>query len=419
MHEGLKIDSEVHANAPFWKAVREQFPVLHQEVNGRPLAYLDNAASSQMPQPVIDRLVQYQSHEHANIHRGVHHLSQLATDHFEEARRAVARFIGAAEDRECIFTCGATDAINLVMHGYGRKFVEEGDEILVTELEHHSNIVPWQMLCEEKGAELRVVPITDDGRIEADAFADALTDRTKLVGLIHVSNALGTINDVRGLVALAHERGVPVLVDGSQAVPHVGVDVGAIDADFYAFSSHKMCGPTGVGVLYGKAEHLEAMQPYRGGGSMILNVTFEETTYDVIPHKFEAGTPPILGVIGLGAAIAFLEEIGMENIAIREHELLAEATERIEAIDGVRILGPKQDKAAVLSLDFEGVHPHDVGTILDQHGVAIRAGHHCTQPLMERLGVPATARASLAFYNDENDVDALIEAIGGVREIFG
>jgi cysteine desulfurase/selenocysteine lyase len=406
------------AQTPDWAAIREQFPILRTEVDGRPLAYLDNAASSQMPQRVIDRIVKYQTTEHSNVHRGVHTLSQRATDAFEEARRRVRGFINAPEERECIFVRGATEAINLVMHGFGRKFVQQGDAIVISHLEHHSNIVPWQMLCEEKGAELRVIPMSDDGSLDFEAFEALLDDRVKLLGLVHVSNALGTINDVRRFTDAAHAADIPVLVDGAQAVPHMPVDVQALGADFYAFSGHKMFGPTGAGVLWGKAELLEQMQPFMGGGEMILDVSFEKTTYNVIPHKFEAGTPAIMPVVGLGEAIAFLDELGMENVARREATLMKHATKRVQELDFVRILGPDR-RAGVMSLEVEGVHPHDVGTILDQAGVAVRAGHHCAQPVMTRLGVPATARASFAFYNDFSDIDALVEGLQLVKEIFG
>ncbi|MFW5968544.1 MAG: cysteine desulfurase [Persicimonas sp.] len=402
-----------------WSEIRSEFPVLNQTVEGHRLAYLDNAASSQMPQTVIDRLTRYQSAEHANVHRGVHSLSQKATDAFEEAREAVRRFLGAGETAECIFTRGTTEAINLVMHGWGRKFVSEGDEIIISALEHHANIVPWQMLRDETGAKLRVLPMSDEGELLLEELPTLLNERTKLVAVSHVSNALGTVNPVEKIIEAAHARDIPVLVDGAQAVPHMDVDVQTLDADFYVFSAHKMCGPTGIGVLYGKRALLEEMNPFMGGGDMIRSVSFEETTYAPIPHKFEAGTPSILSVVGLGAAIEYLESIGMNRIAGREHELLAYGTERLEELDGVRIIGTASNKASVLSFEVEGVHPHDVGTILDTEGVAIRAGHHCAQPVMDRLGVPATARASLAFYNDESDIDQLVGALETVRDIFG
>lgn len=406
-------------SAMSWAQIRAEFPVLDQSINGHPLAYLDNAASSQMPQSVIERITLYQTAEHSNVHRGVHTLSQQATDAFEKAREKVKDFINAPESAQCIFTRGATESINLVMHGWGRKFVEEGDEIIISALEHHANIVPWQMLRDEKGAKLRVIPMNDDGELMLDELPAMLNERTKLVAVSHVSNALGTVNPVEDIIEMAHDKSVPVLIDGCQAVPHMPVDVQALDADFYAFSAHKMCGPTGIGVLYGKRELLEAMNPFMGGGDMIRNVTFEKTTYAPIPHKFEAGTPSILAVVGLGSAIDYLNSVGMERIAAREQELLDYATDQFAELDGVRILGTTGPKAAVLSFEVEGVHPHDVGTILDTEGVAIRAGHHCAQPVMDRLGVPATARASLAFYNSEDDVDQLIGALQIVRDIFG
>lgn len=402
-----------------WDEIRAEFPVLRQSIDGHPLSYLDNAASSQMPQSVIDRLTWYQSAEHSNVHRGVHTLSQKATDAYEKAREKVARFINAPDSAQCIFTRGATEGVNLVMHGWGRKFVGEGDEIIVTALEHHANIVPWQMLCEEKGATLKVIPMTDEGELVVDELPTLLSDKTKFVCVSHVSNALGTVNPIDRIIEQAHDHGVPVLVDGCQAVPHMKVDVQALDADFYVFSGHKMCGPTGIGILYGKRELLEAMNPFMGGGDMIRTVTFEKTTYAPIPHKFEAGTPSILAVVGLGAAIDYLESIGMDRIAEREAELLEYATKRIEELDFIRILGTAPNKASVISFEVIGVHPHDVGTILDTEGVAIRAGHHCAQPVMDRLGVPATARASLAFYNNKDDVDALIGALQTVKDIFG
>jgi cysteine desulfurase/selenocysteine lyase len=412
-------DSPTDRSEWSWDAIRNEFPVLKQSIDGHPLSYLDNAASSQMPQSVIDRLTWYQTAEHSNVHRGVHTLSQRATDAYEKAREKVAQFINAPDSAQCIFTRGATEGVNLVAHGWGRKFVEEGDEIIISALEHHANIVPWQMLCEEKGASLKIIPMTDDGELIVDALPALFSDRTKIVGVSHVSNALGTINPVEDIIEMAHERGVPVLIDGCQAVPHMKVDVQALDADFYVFSGHKMCGPTGIGVMYGKRDLLEQMNPFMGGGDMIRSVTFEKTTYAPIPHKFEAGTPSILAVVGLGEAIDYLDSVGMERIAEREKELLDYATGRIEELDFVRILGTAPNKASVISFEVKEVHPHDVGTILDTEGVAIRAGHHCAQPVMDRLGVPATARASLAFYNNEDDVDALIGALQTVKDIFG
>jgi cysteine desulfurase/selenocysteine lyase len=398
--------------------IRADFPILGLEIGGKPLVYLDNAASSQMPQPVIDRLVRYQTTEHANINRAVHYLSETATAEYEAARRKVQHFIHAREDREVIFTSGTTDGINLVMQGWGRKFVGAGDEIILTMLEHHSNIVPWQMLATEKGAVIRVVPIDDAGDLVIDDYEALFNDRTRLVAVTHVSNALGTINPLERMIAFAHARGVPVLVDGAQAAPHLAVDVQELDCDFYAFSGHKMCGPTGVGILYGRAELLESMQPFKGGGDMIRTVTFEKTTYNAIPHKFEAGTPPIAAAIGLGAAIDYLSAIGMPAIAAHEHRLLQRATEAIAALAGVRILGTSKHKAAVLSFVVDGIHPHDVGTLLNQEGVAVRTGHHCAQPLMKRLGVAATSRASFAFYNTIADVDALAAGIRSVQRVF-
>jgi cysteine desulfurase/selenocysteine lyase len=412
--------NETASALPFDVArVRADFPILAREVGARPLVYLDNAASSQMPQSVIDRLVRYQTTEHANIHRAVHHLSQVATSEYEAARKTLQRFINAREEREVIFTSGTTDAINLVTHGWGRKFVGAGDEIVLTVLEHHSNIVPWQMLAAEKGATIKVVPIDDAGELRVDAYEALFSDRTRIVALGHVSNALGSVNPVRRMIEVAHARGVPVLLDGAQAVPHLAVDVQALDCDFYAFSGHKMCGPTGIGVLYGRAALLEAMQPFKGGGDMIHTVTFEKTTYNTIPHKFEAGTPPIAAAIGLGAAAEYLSSIGMAAIGAHEHALLRYATERLDELPGVRIVGTARQKAAVLSFVLEGIHPHDVGTLLNEEGVAVRTGHHCAQPLMKRLGVSATSRASFAFYNTLPEVDALVAGIRSVQKVFG
>ncbi len=398
--------------------VRADFPILKLQIDRKPLVYLDNAASSQMPQPVIDRLVCYQTTQHANINRGVHYLSETATAEYEESRRKLQRFINAREDREVIFTSGTTDAINLVMHGYGRKFIGAGDEIILTTLEHHSNIVPWQMLAEEKGARIRVVPINDAGELLVDEYEKLFNERTKFVGVMHVSNALGTVNPIKPMIAFARARGVPVLIDGAQAAPHMKVDVQDLDCDFYTFSGHKLCGPTGIGVLYGKAELLERMQPFKGGGDMILSVTFEKTTYNTIPHKFEAGTPPIAAAIGLGAAVDYLLAIGMDSIASHEVELLNYATEQLNRMEGVRIIGTASTKIAVLSFAVQGVHPHDIGTLLNQEGIAVRTGHHCAQPVMLRLNVPATTRASFAFYNTMEEVDALIAGLRTVQKIF-
>ncbi len=398
--------------------IRADFPILGLQVNGRPLAYLDNAASSQMPQPVIDRLVRYQTREHSNIHRGVHYLSETATAAYEGARAKVQAFLNAREEREVIYTRGTTDAINLVMHGHGRKFVGEGDEIIVSQLEHHSNIVPWQMLCAEKGCKLRVIPCDDRGVLLLDDYEGLFNERTKFVAVTHVSNALGTVNPVKAMIATAHARGVPVLVDGAQAAPHLSVDVQDLDCDFYCFSAHKLCGPTGIGILYGKAALLEKMQPYQGGGDMILSVTFEKTTYNALPYKFEAGTPPIAAGVGLGATMDYLEAVGMHNIAAWEHELLAYATAQVAAIPGVRIIGTAPEKAGVLSFAVQGVHPHDVGTVLNEEGVAVRTGHHCAQPVMQRFGLPATARASFSFYNTLEEVDQLVAGIRRVQKMF-
>ena len=398
--------------------IRADFPILKLKFDGKPLVYLDNAASSQMPQAVIDRLVRYQSAQHANIHRAVHTLSEIATAAYEDARRKLQRFINAREEREVVFTSGTTDAINLVTNGYGRKFIGAGDEIILTTLEHHSNIVPWQMLAEEKGAKIRVVPINDAGELLIDAYESLFNDRTKFVAVLHVSNALGTVNPVKHMIAFAHARGVPVLIDGAQAAPHMKVDVQDLDCDFYAISGHKLCGPTGIGILYGKAALLERMQPFKGGGDMILSVTFEKTTYNTIPHKFEAGTPPIAAAIGLGAAADYLSAIGMDVIAAHELELLDSATEQMKRMPGVRIIGTAAEKAAVLSFAVDGVHPHDVGTLLNQQGIAVRTGHHCAQPVMQRFKVPATSRASFAFYNNMTEVDALIAGIRAVQKVF-
>ncbi len=398
--------------------VRSDFPILELTVNGKPLAYLDNAASAQMPRPVIDRIVRYEMREHANIHRGVHHLSEIATAAYEAAREKVRRFLNAREEREIIYTRGTTEAINLVMHGYGRKFLGEGDEIVVSQLEHHSNIVPWQMLCEEKGCRLRVIPCDDRGVLDLEAYEALFNGRTKLVAFTHVSNALGTVNPVKRMIATAHAHGVPVLVDGAQAAPHIPVDVQDLDCDFYCFSAHKLCGPTGMGALYGKAALLDRMQPYQGGGDMILSVTFEKTIYAPLPTKFEAGTPNIMGAIAMGAALDYLAEVGIDNVAAWEHSLLEYATRQLEAMEGVRIIGTAPDKAAVLSFEVKGVHPHDVGTILNEEGVAVRTGHHCAQPVMQRFRVPATARASFAFYNTMGEVDQLVAAIRRAQQMF-
>lgn len=401
-----------------WR-IREDFPILHQKVHGKPLAYLDNAATSQKPRSVIEALVRFYQEDCANIHRGLHALSERATEAYEQARQKVQQFIHAASEREIIFVRGTTEGINLVAQTYGRQQVRAGDEIVISTMEHHSNIVPWQILCQEKGARLKVVPISDEGEFLLDDYEKLLSERTRLVAVTHISNALGTINPIREIVQIAHRRNIPVLVDGAQAVPHLRVDVQQLDCDFYTFSGHKIYGPTGIGVLYGKLEKLEAMPPYQGGGDMISSVTFEKTTYNRVPHKFEAGTPHIAGAIGLAAAIDYLTSIGLDAVARYEHDLLAYATEAVSSVPGLRIIGTARHKASILSFVLDGIHPHDIGTILDQEGVAIRAGHHCAQPLMQRFGVPATARASLALYNTKEEVDTLVRALEKVREVFG
>jgi cysteine desulfurase/selenocysteine lyase len=400
------------------RRLRGDFPILRQKVHGRPLVYLDNAATSQKPQAVLDALVRYYSEDNANVHRGVHCLSERATAAFEGARATIQRFVNAASTREIVFTRNATEAINLVAQTFGRTRLGPGDEVLITAMEHHSNIVPWQLVGGEKGASLRVAPITDDGALQVEAFERLLGPRTRLVSIVHMSNALGTINPVRQMIAMAHRRGVPVLVDGSQAVPHLPVDVQALDADVDVFTGHKLYGPTGIGVLYGKERLLEEMPPYQGGGDMISSVTFEKTTYNALPYKFEAGTPNIAGAVGLAAAIDYVTAIGRERIAAYEHDLLAYGTAALAKVPGLTLVGTAPEKAGVLSFVMEGVHPHDIGTVVDGEGVAIRTGHHCTQPLMDRLGVPATARASLAFYNTREELDALVAALHKVREVF-
>ena len=399
--------------------IREDFPILKQQVHGKPLVYFDNAATSQKPQVVIDTLNRYYATENANIHRGIHFLSELATAEYEETRDKVKRFLNASESREIVFVRGTTEGINLVAQSYGRRFFKEGDEVVISAMEHHSNIVPWQMLCEQVGARLRVIPMNHDGELLLDEYERLLGARTKLVSVAHVSNALGTINPIGRIIESAHRRNIPVLVDGAQAAPHMKVDVQELDCDFYAFSGHKLFGPTGIGVLYGKARHLEAMPPYQGGGDMISLVTFEKTHYNIIPYKFEAGTPHIAGVIGLGAAIDYVSGIGLDAVAAYEGEVLAYATAQLSTIQGLRIIGRAKEKASVLSFVLEGVHPHDIGTVLDREGVAIRAGHHCAMPVMQRFGVPATARASFAFYNTGEEVDVLVRAVRKVLKVFG
>ena len=398
--------------------VRADFPILGTTARGKPLVFLDSAASAQKPRAVLDAMQRFYETSYANVHRGVYELSERATQAFEGVRARVARFIGAAEAREIVFVRGTTEAINLVAFGLARTTLGPGDEVLITAMEHHSNIVPWQMACAERGSKLRVIGIDDRGDLQLPELDKLLGPRTKLLALTHVSNALGTVNPVREIVKLAHERGVPVLLDGAQAVPHQRVDVRELGCDFYAFSSHKLFGPTGVGVLYGRAERLEALPPYQGGGDMILSVRFEESTYQGIPYKFEAGTPDIAGVIGLGAAIDYVSQIGFDAIAAHEHELLDYANESLARVPGLRLIGTAREKAALISFVLEGIHAHDVGTILDQHGIAVRTGHHCAQPVMERYGIPATVRASFALYNTRADVDALLRGLGEVRAVF-
>ena len=400
-------------------AIRRDFPVLAQTVRGKPLTYLDNAASSQHPQSVIDAISHYYETTHANVHRGVHTLSQQATDLFEGAREKVRRFVNARSMKEIVFVRGTTEAINLVAQSYARPRFGPGDEILISWLEHHANIVPWQMVCEQTGATLKVIPITQAGEVDFEAFERLLSPRTRLLALAHVSNALGTIVPVERFVRAARARGVPVLLDGAQAVPHLKVDLQALDCDFYCFSGHKMCGPTGIGVLYGRESLLREMPPWQGGGDMILAVSFAGTLYNDLPYKFEAGTPHIAGAIGLGAAIDYLQSLGLDRIAAAEHALLDYATARLGEIPGLRMIGTARDKAAVAAFTVDGIHPHDLGTILDHDGVAIRTGHHCAMPVMEFYGVPATARASFAFYNTRDEIDRLVAALQVAREMLG
>ena len=398
--------------------IRSDFPILKLKIDDKQLVYLDNAASSQMPTVVMDRMLRYQTMEHANINRAVHYLSETATAEYEKSRHKLKNFINANEDREVIFTSGTTDAINLVAHGYGRKFISSGDEIILTVLEHHSNIVPWQMLAEENGVKIRVVPINDAGELLIDEYKKLFNKNTKLVGVTHVSNAIGTINPIKEMIEFAHNHGVPVLVDGAQAAPHMKIDVQELDCDFYTFSAHKLCGPTGIGILYGKANQLNRMNPFKGGGDMITSVTFEKTIYNTIPHKFEAGTPPIAAAIGFGAAIDYLSSINLSTIEAYEQSLINYATEQINNIPGIRIIGSAAEKVAVLSFSVDGVHPHDIGTLLNQEGIAVRTGHHCAQPVMQRFKVPATTRASFSFYNSMAEIDALIAGIQKVQKVF-
>ncbi|WP_297811906.1 cysteine desulfurase [uncultured Methylophaga sp.] len=399
-------------------AIRRDFPVLNQEVNGHPLAYLDNAASSQKPVQVIEAVDAFYRHDNANIHRGVHKLSQRATDAYEGARSKVRDFMGAKSDKEIVFVRGATEAINLVAQSFVRPQIKPGDEILISHTEHHANIVPWQMVCEQTGAKLKVIPMTQSGELDLSGLDDLLNERTKILALGHVSNALGTVNPIKDMITKAKAKSIPVLIDGAQAVPHLQVDVQDLDCDFYVFSGHKMFAPTGIGALYGRQELLEAMPPYQGGGDMILAVSFSHTEYNTLPYKFEAGTPHIAGAVGLGAAVDYMQSLGIDKLAAYEHHLLEIATAELEALDGVSIIGTAKDKASVLSFMIEDVHPHDIGTIFDQQGVAIRAGHHCAQPVMEFYGIAATARASFAFYNTEQEVAALVDAIKNTQEMF-
>ena len=400
------------------EAVRRDFPILSREIGGKPLVYLDSAATSQKPQAVIDALASYYSGINANIHRGVHTLSQEATEAYEGARGKVRQLINAAEDAEIVFTRGTTEGINLVAQTLGAQRLGPGGEVVISNMEHHSNVVPWQILCQQTGGRLRVAPINDDGELLMDEYESLLGPQTALVSIVHMSNALGTINPVKDIVALAHAHGIPVLLDGAQAIPHLPVDVQDLDCDFYAFSGHKLFGPTGIGVLYGKRQWLESMPPYQGGGEQIKSVTFEKTIYNDLPYKFEAGTPHISGVIGLGAAIDYVNGIGLTHAAAHEHELLEYGTEQLQAIEGLQLIGTARHKAAVLSFVLDGIHPHDIGTVLDTQGIAIRTGHHCTQPLMQRFQVPATARASFAFYNTKSEIDALVEGIHKTFEVF-
>jgi cysteine desulfurase/selenocysteine lyase len=400
------------------ESIRREFPILHQDVHGKPLVYLDNAATTQKPRAVLDVLQHYYGRDNANIHRGVHELSQRATAAYEQAREKARSFLNAASTREILFVRGTTEAINLVARSFGGANVEEGDEILVSHMEHHSNIVPWQILCESKKAHLRVLPVRDNGELEMEGLDRLLTSRTRLVSMVHLSNSLGTVNPVREIIRKAHAKGVPVLLDGAQAAARLKLDVRDLDCDFYALSGHKLYGPTGIGVLYAKAELLESMPPFMGGGDMISSVTFEKTLYNKLPYKFEAGTPHIAGAIGLGAAMDYVRGLGIESIARHEEELLGHATESVARIPGLRIVGTAREKAGILSFVMEGIHPHDLGTVLDQRGIAIRAGHHCTQPLMERMGLSATARASFGIYNTREEVDALVEGLKSVREVF-
>ncbi len=399
-------------------AIRCDFPILQELVHGKPLIYLDNAATSQKPRVVTDATARFYDSENSNIHRGVHFLSAQATDAYERARTKVRRFIGAASEKEIIFVRGTTEAVNLVAQSFGRTFFKAGDEIVISAMEHHSNIVPWQLLADQIGVVLRVIPINDDGELMLTEYEKLLGPRTRLVSVVHVSNSLGTVNPVRRMIEIAHARDIPVFIDGAQAVPHLRVDVRELDCDFYAFSGHKMFSPTGVGILYGKEKWLDRMPPYQGGGDMIRSVTFEKTTFNELPFKFEAGTPNIVGGIGLGVGIDYLESIGVERIAAYEHDLLEYGTAALRSVRGLRLIGTAREKCSILSFVLDNVHPHDVGTILDMEGIAIRTGHHCTQPVMQRFGIPATSRASLAFYNTREEIDSLVAAIDKAQKVF-
>jgi cysteine desulfurase/selenocysteine lyase len=416
----VKTPHEIHSVPAFdVHRIRRDFPILHQQVHGKPLVYLDNAATTQKPLAVIEAISDYYRHDNSNIHRGVHTLSERATEAYEKVRETVRKFLNAASSKEIIFVRGTTEAINLVAQTYGRKNVGNDDEVLITALEHHSNIVPWQLLCDEKGARLRVAPINDTGELLLDEFEKLLSPKTKIVAIGHLSNALGTINPVREIVRMAHARNIPVLVDGAQAAPRMQVDVQELDCDFYALSGHKLYGPTGIGILYGKMELLEAMPPYQGGGDMIASVTFEKTVYNRLPYKFEAGTPNIADTIGLGAAIEYLNSLELEQIEQHEADLLSYATQSVSAIPGVRLVGTAKEKAGVLSFVMDEIHPHDIGTILDSEGIAVRTGHHCAQPVMQRFNIPATARASFGLYNTRQEIDALVAGIHKVQKVMG
>ncbi len=414
-------EQTLHTHNTSWniEKIRQDFPILQEQVHGKPLVYFDNAATSQKPASVIQRIEEYYEHENSNVHRGVHYLSQQATDDFERTRLLAQQLINAKHSYEIIFTKGTTEGINLVANSFGRKYIKEGDEILITHMEHHSNIVPWQLLCDQTGATLKVVPINDEGELDMDAFYQLLNEKTKIVSIVYISNSLGTINPVKEIIRAAHEIDVPVLVDGAQVIPHQAIDVQELDCDFFVCSGHKMFSPTGIGFLYGKEKWLEKMPPYMGGGDMIKVVKFEKTIFSDLPHKFEAGTPHIEGVIGLGAGIEYIQTLGYDKIGAYEEELLAYGTQKLQEIPGVRIIGTAKQKASVISFLIDDIHPYDAGTIVDQLGIAIRTGHHCTQPIMERLGIPGTMRASFAFYNTKEEIDRLVEAIYKVKQMFG